>query len=85
MAVGVVTGGSTGTTASTGAGVVAGVASGLVAQADRAKAERSRAIGATILSVLDMVFSRNTVGGINPGRIKSPCIPIPSATSVLLG
>ena len=53
---------------STGAGAATGSTFGLVAQADKAKAVRNKITGMTTLSVLDMAFSRGTVGDIRSRR-----------------
>ncbi len=55
----------------TGAGAATGTASGLVAQADKARAERNRDTGIEILRVLDMAFSRNTLGDMRSWGIFS--------------
>ncbi len=56
-------------TAATGAGAATGTSAGLVAQADKAKAERNRAADTTTLGVLDMAFSPDTVSGMRSGGI----------------
>jgi hypothetical protein len=48
----------------TGAGAATGTSFGLVAQADKTKAEKRRAAGIATLSVLDMAFSKNTIGDL---------------------
>jgi hypothetical protein len=56
-------------TTSAGAGAATGTSFGLVAQADNAKAERRSAADIATLSVLDMVFSGITVGGMRQAGI----------------